>query len=299
MVGFLLFLLKIIGIILASLIVIVLILLAALLLSYIKYDIKCGNDKDTYFNGNVSYLFGILKITAGYENGETEVCINVFGRQIYPSEKKVKTAKRVKKDNKPKKKETEEKTKTEVQTEIKKVKVIEQKKKVPEKVLSWDEKYKGVSEGKEEFEVRRISIKNIEEITETEKESKAKNTQEEEKVNAKYFLNLPLEDKKIILKSIYKFIKRFLKSVIPKSVKIDAKAGTGDVYYTGLMLAVCGIVKGMIFEDINIEGDFDKAGFIGNTEFGGRFTLGYLLYITLMLVIIKPIRKIIVLLIKN
>ena len=121
----------------------------------------------------------------------------------------------------------------------------------------------------------------------------------ENKIGVKYFLNLPMDDKKVIIAGLYKLLKRFCKTVLPKSVLINAKAGTGNPAGTGLILALCGIIKGLFIEGLNISGDFDDITFLGNAEFSGRFTLGYLLYSAVCFIILKPVRKAIILFNKN
>ena len=198
-----------------------------------------------------------------------------------------------------------------------------------EKKASWQDRYSNIKYdySGEDFTVRRVKINEI--SNENEPENKEKfnekefnkdrenNTYSEEnnvlkeeikedesgdtenKVNLKYFLNLPMEDKKIILGGAYKFLKRFCKTVLPKTVLINAKAGVGDPAGTGLMLALCGIFKGLFIDGLNVSGDFDNVMFLGNAEFSGKFTLGYLLYSTLCFIILKPVRKAVILFIKN
>ncbi len=195
---------------------------------------------------------------------------------------------------------------------------------VSEKKISWQDKYSNIKydHSGEDFTVRRVKINEIEnkeqfdksdfnadneKSTETEKKSVLKEEEQkqeqsedtENKVNIKYFLNLPMEDKKIILGGMYKFLKRFCKTVLPKTVLINAKAGVGDPSGTGLMLALCGIFKGLFIEGLNVSGDFDNVMFLGNAEFSGRFTLGYLLYSAVCFIILKPVRKTVILFIKN
>ena len=82
-------------------------------------------------------------------------------------------------------------------------------------------------------------------------------------------------------------------------MSITAATGLGNPEYTGLLLAFSSIIKVIFIEKLNITGDFDNLTFNVNGKFRGRFTLGYILFISLKLLIIKPIRKIIFIFIKN
>ena len=196
---------------------------------------------------------------------------------------------------------------------------------VTEKKISWQDKYSNIKydHSSEDFTVRRVKINEIENkeqfnksnfnadneknsetgnkrvLKEEEQKEEAENENTENRVDLKYFLNLPMDDKKIILGGLYKFLKRFCKTVLPKTVLINAKAGVGDPAGTGLMLALCGIFKGLFIEGLNVSGDFDNVMFLGNAEFSGRFTLGYLLYSAVCFIILKPVRRTVILFIKN
>ena len=358
----LLFILKIIGIILLCILAVLLIAVLLALFAKLRYNLKCGNDNGTYFNGNVSYLFGIVKVKADYKDEELHYSVKIFGKKLIGNEPNLKENKKNskksdfkkedKKDTEYKAKEAEKinpadnKEKQTENTEIQNTEPNVQKKTASkndaekevkfenkkeenvfsEKKISWQDKYSNIKydHSSDDFTVRRVKINEI--IEETEKnENKTENKENilnkefeksteqkeqneetedisensENKVDIKYFLNMPMSDKKIILKGAYKFIKRFCKTVLPKTVLINAKAGVGDPAGTGLMMALCGIVKGLFIEGLNVSGDFDNIMFLGNAEFSGRFTIGYLLYSTLCFIILKPVRKAVILFIKN
>ena len=345
-----LFILKIIGIILLCILMLILVGLLLVLFTKFKYNVICGNDKDTYFNCNVSYLFGAVKAGGDYRNDEFYYSVRIFGKKIFGNEpdlkessnkkSSVKTETAEKEVNKEEFKNTEnEFVKKKENDNIKKDSGFEEKreekrqKNIKEEIIfsekkpSWQEKYSNIKydHSGEDFTVRRIKIseitKNAEEtenkadfdekisdstnnhdfdkLNENIDEHERDGTAYENKIGVKYFLNLPMDDKKVIIAGLYKLLKRFCKTVLPKSVLINAKAGTGNPAGTGLILALCGIIKGLFIEGLNISGDFDDITFLGNAEFSGRFTLGYLLYSAVCFIILKPVRKAIILFIKN
>ncbi len=356
----LLFILKIIGIVLLCIIALAVLLALLVLFTRIKYNIKCGNDNGTYFKGSVSYLLGIVKAKAVYDDNKLDYILKIFGKRLLSSEpelkENVKNSKKAsdkykdikesdyqsaEKDIPETEKEVsesfEEKTKESTKNiDLKTAEEFKDKKEnrpylnkeknsVSEKKITWQEKYSNIKydHSSEDFTVRRVKINELgnkeqfnksdfnldnEKSAEAEKKPVLKNNKQKEetekedienKVNIKYFLNLPMEDKKIILGGMYKFLKRFCKTVLPKTVLINAKAGVGDPAGTGLMLAFCGIFKGLFIEGLNVSGDFDNIVFLGNAEFSGRFTVGYLLYCTVCFIILKPVRKAVILFIKN
>lgn len=85
MIHIILAILKIVGILLAVLLGLVLLILLTVLFLPLRYRIcaeKHGELKKSTANVSVSWLFGILKVKAGYRNGQISICTEIFGKKI-------------------------------------------------------------------------------------------------------------------------------------------------------------------------------------------------------------------------
>ncbi len=304
------FILKIIGIIILCVFLIVVLALFIALVSKIKYAVKCGNKEYTYFCFDLSYIFGIFKFNLKYKD-DLEMCLKIFGKKIFDNKRK--------KYNKIKNDEIDfenENNIEEMYSEQTDTNVYEytenlesannfEKQKIDE---NYDEVWHNDNENyNEDFDVKRVKISNIKEkyekidLNETKREDNkdTKNKESKQKVDLKYFMSLSLKDKKAIIFGAILFAKRFIKAVMPKSVNVCAEFGAGEPDKTGYVLALCGILKGTVFNGIDLKGDFDNAKFAGDIHLAGKFTIGYLLISALMFVKIKPVFKTIILFIKN
>ena len=326
--------LKIIGIILLFVLCAVIAVSLILLFSHINYYINFGSDDSTYFKMRISYIFGIIKAAFVYRDENFRYAVKIGKKTVFPKKGKAKPSS-VKKETIPAGDVVSEEERAEIINETKadfsektisssekedsvktgpKKEVKKEIKKSETRNIPWEERFKNIpSDDNTDFEIKRIKISDFEPVEDTEEnikeEPEKENTEEtniseeenekEESLNLKYFIELPFEDIQTILSGIYSFLKSFLKTVLPKSVSITAATGLGNPEYTGLLLAFSSIIKGMFIEKLNITGDFDNLTFNGNGKFRGRFTLGYILFISLKLLIIKPIRKIIFIFIKN
>ena len=85
MIHIILAILKIVGILLAVLLGLVLLILLTVLFLPLRYRIcaeKHGELKKSTANVRVSWLFGILKVKAGYRNGQISFVSQIFGKKI-------------------------------------------------------------------------------------------------------------------------------------------------------------------------------------------------------------------------
>lgn len=325
--------LKIIGIILLFALCAFIAISLILLCSNIKYYINFGNDDSTYFKMRISYIFGIIKAAFVYRDEKFRYAVKIGKKTVLPKKSKTKSSS-VKKETMPVDDVVSEEERAEILNETKpdfsektvsssekepvvktepKKEAKKEIKKTETKNIPWEERFKNIpSDNNEDFEVKRIKISDFEPFEDTKEnikeEPEKENTEEtniseeenkEETLNLKYFIELPFEDIQTIFSGIYSFLKSFLKTVLPKSVSITATTGLGNPEYTGLLLALSSIIKGMFIEKLNITGDFDNLTFNGNGKFRGNFALGHILFISLKLILIKPIRKIIFMFIKN
>ena len=85
MIHIILAILKIVGILLAVLLGLVLLILLTVLFLPLRYRICAethGELKKSTANVSVSWLFGILKVKAGYRNGQISFVSQIFGKKI-------------------------------------------------------------------------------------------------------------------------------------------------------------------------------------------------------------------------
>ncbi len=85
--GVLFLILKAAAVIVCVLIILTLAILFFALLSKIKYAVNIDGENGFKFNTDVSYLMGIVKIKALYENDDVSLSVKIFGKSLYPREK--------------------------------------------------------------------------------------------------------------------------------------------------------------------------------------------------------------------
>jgi len=305
--------LKVLGIIFLILLAIVLLIVLTVLIVPVRYSVEGEKYAEIKGGAKVTWFFKLLNITADYADGKLSYCVKAFGKVFLDSEQEEKAE--TPEDNVASETENEGEKPT-----VKEI-VFDEENKAEEVAVDEEalkaaeaEKEKREAEEKKRFEeykqsrkkavVRRVKMKDVEEIPVSQTENKEQPAAEEkqketQKIDKDYFLKLPWEEKKSIVKYVFRFIKRILKGVLPKDLYVDAVVGTGDPSTTGYVLAASGVVKGTMFPYVNITADFEKAFFEGGGKVKGKITIGYLLYSALCFAAAKPIRKIIFILLKG
>lgn len=303
--GAALMVLKIIGIIILLALALIVLALILVLAVPIKYSAQAEKYESIRARINAAWLFKLLNITAEFENKALSYKVKVFGRVLASSEKEEKEEETEEKADAepPKAKELVfEETQPEAKAEpIKTEEIYEEKESQTDedekKRLEFEEYKKSCTKAV----ARRVKIKETEETPES-REEKPKEEEKESKgktLDKDYFIKMPLSEKKALLGCAVRLIKRVLKGVLPRNFYMDAKVGTGDPASTGYILAAAGVIKGTVFKDVSIKGDFEKAGFEGEGKLTGKITIGYLVYSALCFALAKPVRKIIILFLKG
>ena len=81
--GVLFLILKAAAVIVCVLIILTLAILFFALLSKIKYAVNIDGENGFKFNTDVSYLMGIVKIKALYENDDVSLSVKIFGKSLF------------------------------------------------------------------------------------------------------------------------------------------------------------------------------------------------------------------------
>lgn len=265
--------LKIVGILL----LIILGILLFCLFSPVKYsaDIKKHDKLKARFA--IKWLYGIIGIKAVY-NEKLNAALTIFGRN-FRGGKKTKKAESVK--------ECAEKfTQHDEKNEPKETITV-----LPEKD---DGKKEEVSDMPR---VRRVKMSEVDEsninLEHTEETTKAQPSEEaDEKKDNKWvsFLKqFSLSELKAVLNQVLLLIKRFMRTVLPKTLKIKGRFGLGDPALTGEALGFIYAAGGLIADEIEVYGNFTEAEFKGEISFEGKIRPIYLIYIGFRFLLSKPV----------
>lgn len=300
--------LKWIGIVLLALLLLILLIVLVVMLSPIRYQLA-GEKKETLGGSfGVSWLFGAVKAEGGFTPAEKlKLKVKILWFTVIGKEKPEgaeSEEQKPKKAGKPKKAEP----KAELQAAEKKTEPKPApKKEGPQKEEKTQKEEKPKvkpqrMEQKQPKTVRRVKLSEIEEKPPAEDtemilldEEEAFFTGEEEKKE-----KIPpivkeiwsIEDKKGIFRALGKLLKRLMKGILPGDLFVKATVGTGDPTTTGYVLALAGILTAKFGEDIQIRGDFTKAGAEdAEVRVKGSIVLGKLVWAVLAFVLTKPVRK--------
>lgn len=315
--------LKIIGIILLIILILIVTLLCIVLFVPFVYNIGGKKYQHTSGEGRVKWLFGIICLDFVYSNGETDLVIKVFGRNI----EDIKKDRVNKKRDKRKKKSNAKNNSKNKKIQKPQVRVVAAEKKLDEQleveesavlkeqpVIIAEPEIVAMGRLSEEMAiVKRVKLKKIEEeileeiTVEKKEENKQKERQDEEKkingnagkenvekekIDIEYFKKLPWEEKKKIFKACTTLLKRLFKGIFPNSVYIDATIGAGDPELTGYVLAMAAIARGTINSNINVRGKFDQEFFEGEIRLAGEIKMFNLISAAAKFIFTKAIYRI-------
>ena len=145
-------------------------------------------------------------------------------------------------------------------------------------------------------EVRRIKMSESEKQNEETDENEKK---EAETLNAQYFINMPMEDKKAILNAFIQLLKSVLKSVKPTDFYLKGSIGLSDPALTGKIVGLGWALNGILGKQIELQALFNEEKTEGEVYVKGHIVPILLLYYILRLLKVRAIRKIIILFIKG
>lgn len=267
----LLTLLKILAIILLVLVAILTIALALLLFVPIKYNISAEKSTRLYANLEIKWFIKAIYFRYKISNKCKKVILKVFGKTIYKNKKD--TEEKIKR---------EEEIQEETKEDIKKENHIKETK---------ESKIDNIKAEKE-----REVTKQVETIIKNEKDKAEDIVTEEIKEDSviqrlKNLWNYP--DRKEIVDTSIKLIKRILKTLFPQKLDVNLEVGFDNPAITGYILALSSILTLYFGNTINVYGNFEKNTLNGKLDAECKFRLYRIVWALLAFIITKPIRKII------
>lgn len=320
MLELLLLILKIIGIVIASVLGLVLFLIVLVLFVPIRYRIKGNNQGEVNVLVKVSWLFRCLYIRAEYANEKFVYAVRIFGYTLMGTNKKKKAKKKTKKK---KPKSTNHKKRPDVEPE-----------------LSIQEIRTQPSKGSKEQTNAKLSIESKDKVTREETNVEA--TIEElssKKINKqrvslyakiKNFLikikqfirSIPQRIRAILVKLkeikemigeyvrkaklIYHYVTSqknrpgfkvvwnavvdLVKHILPRKLHAEMEIGTGDPCTTGYALGIIGMFYGRFADNIVIRPNFEEQVYVGKVEAIGRIRLFSILWIGLKVIMNKEFK---------
>ncbi len=294
--AFILTALKLIGIVLAVVIAIIIAVAVVVLVMPFKYEFSGEKYEKIKAAACVRWLFGIVKVSFSFDDGESELGAAVFGKVVYPKKeapKEIKVRGGASSENKeanetlaekkaePEKKEPEKK---EPKKEPPKEATEAPKKKPAKKAEAMAKKEAGPR-------VTKVKMPEVSEFPPEEEEPPKKTIKD---FVLGYLKDMPNEDKKLLIVTVLGTIKGVIRHILPEDISLYAVIGTDDPSVTGYILAGAGIARGATGKDILVQGDFERKRAEGEAFIKGRIRLGTLLYIMLRLLITRPVRKFII-----
>lgn len=312
--------LKLIGKVILWIIAIVFILLFVFLICPVFYEIKGEKYDKLNSEAKIRILLGIVSLKIDYNGNDADIIIKIFGRKINKNKKIEKTIKEKNVKKEVKKTEpanTVSTSKTEIKSKesVKKVIPEEIKKETPRKVIfEWEStenitvnpevrkiKFSDIKEEKIEkanVEVKRIKMSEQKEEINQEAD-KASEEKEPEKLNLKYFIKMPSEERKKLINAVLKLVKSLLKGVKPKDFMLKGTLGFSDPSLTGKAVGAAWALNGMLDKRIEIEAAFDREVLEGECEIKGRIVPVAMMFYIIRFIVVKPVRDIIILLVKG
>jgi hypothetical protein len=93
---------------------------------------------------------------------------------------------------------------------------------------------------------------------------------------------------------LWKWFKKFSHVILPKRMQVSGTFGTGDPFYTGLLLGFYEASAGVLGlrDKIRLEGDFEQAVFTCSARLSGHISPVRMLIPTVWLALQKPVRDI-------
>lgn len=177
---------------------------------------------------------------------------------------------------------------------VRKVKLVDAEKIIQEKKDTSQIPVKRIKMPEEEKEKKESDIK-----SDDSKKSKEKNNNNEQEINAAYFLKMPTKERKILIKAVIKLLKSLLKGVKPNKFYLTGTVGLSDPALTGEIVGLAWTLNGILNKRIEISAAFDREVIEGEVYIKGRIVPVYMVFCLIRFVLVKPVRKIIKLLLKG
>ena len=148
-------------------------------------------------------------------------------------------------------------------------------------------------------QIRKISMESIPEDEFEKKKEASQDGEKDEKLNAEYFLHMPMEKKKKLFKHTVHLIKSLLHQIRPRYLEAKLTVGFEDPSLTGEVLGLGAILYGLSNGNIVVQGDFCNSRIEGICKIKGKVTIGGILISIIRYAITKEVRDIILLYLKG
>lgn len=330
MVHILLWIVKVIGIVLAAVLGLLLFLFLIVLFGPIGYGAEGRAEETKAVEGHVSWLWFLIRCKVRYDS-QNGVWWNlrILGIPLFSSEKQSKkeaaekknraseqTSSKEKRDEKPKKISTEEKEESPKEIPAKEKKEspketsAEEKKEVTQEFIAKEtQEVPATSSAKENAKKGKIQKKSqpiwkrmAEKIKNLGKKIKSipqkiqglrdKGRQMVERFQEirDYFLG---ERNKEVIKNILAVLKKMVRHILPRKFRGRVEFGLEDPYVMGQILALLGMLMPLYQDKLEVYPDFEEEKLKGYFSCKGRIIPGYLLFYVLKLLLNKEVRRVI------
>lgn len=325
---------KLIGRVILWIIATLIILILLFLICPIFYKINGKKYDETNLEAKIRILFGLISVKLGYDGNDVDIIIKLLGFNLTKKKEKINTLEENKTTKTDDNKETEKIINNNKQTqnfEVKKVtpKMREEEIKPPKKIipefkkeiinnnisLDW-ESTENIEVSKEIRKIKfseikdhepkekyKVEVKRVEMPKEPERDDDQENKQEEfqteEKIDLEYFINMPKEERKVLISALVRLLKSIFNGVKPRNFRLSGKVGFSDPSITGQVVGGAWALNGVLNKKIELQASFDKEIVEGEFYIKGYIVPGAMLVYILRFITVKPVRKIIKLLIKG
>ena len=156
----------------------------------------------------------------------------------------------------------------------------------------------------ENVKIKYVKMPEEKEEDKEDKENKgAENGKDEEKqperLNLEYFKNMPSEERKKLFSAVVRLLKSLFRGVKPRDFYLKGKIGLSDPAYTGVLVGSLWSIGGLINKRIEVQTSFDEEVIEGEFSAKGHIVPAFMMFYIIRFIAVKPVRKIIILLIKG
>lgn len=131
------------------------------------------------------------------------------------------------------------------------------------------------------------------------KKNKDESSKERQQLNVAYFLKMPKEERKILIKAVLRLLKSLLRGIKPNNFYLIGTVGLTDPALTGEIVGAAWALNGILNKRIEISTAFDREVIEGEVYIKGNIVPAYMLFCFIRFALVKPVRKIIKMLLKG
>ena len=120
-----------------------------------------------------------------------------------------------------------------------------------------------------------------------------------ERLNLEYFKKMPSEDRKKLISAAIRLIKSLFRGIKPRNFYLKGELGLSDPALTGQIVGAVWSLGGMTGKRMEVQAVFDRQVVEGEFSAKGHIVPAFMLFYIIRFIAVKPVRKIIKLLIKG